>query len=198
MKIITSKGIYLQVKDLTYLFNITGFSYFKKAIKVGNSADEFVLITNNKIIEIINNSNGIVDFNEIYQMDLATISEFILSYSKSSLFSKDETNRHYLEGLRDVLDFKKGSLDYKIPLIKGEVLYDDGSIIISGTTISDIFYVKGGTTNIKDILISLFDDVESLEFDTIRQDEESIIRIKNVKRKKASIIGKIRNRKEGN
>lgn len=198
MKIITSKGIYLQVKDLTYLFNITGFSYFKKAIKVGNSADEFVLITNNKIIEIINNSNGIVDFNEIYQMDLATISEFILSYSKSSLFSKDETNRHYLEGLRDVLDFKKGSLDYKIPLIKGEVLYDDGSIIISGTTISDIFYVKGGITNIKDILISLFDDVESLEFDTIKQDEESIIRIKNVKRKKASIIGKIRNRKEGN
>ena len=198
MKIITSKGIYLQVKDLTYLFNITGLSYFKKAIKVGNSADEFVLITNNKIIKIINNSNGIVDFNEVYQMDLATISEYILSYSKSSLFSKDETNRHYLEGLRDVLDFKKGSLDYKIPLIKGEVLYDDGSIIISGTTISDIFYVKGGTTSIKDILISLFDDVESLEFDTIRQDEESIIRIKNVKRKKASIIGKIRNRKEGN
>lgn len=198
MKIITSKGIYLQVKDLTYLFNITGLSYFKKAIKVGNSADEFVLITNNKIIKIINNSNGIVDFNEVYQMDLATISEYILSYSKSSLFSKDETNRHYLEGLRDVLDFKKGSLDYKIPLIKGEVLYDDGSIIISSTTISDIFYVKGGTTSIKDILISLFDDVESLEFDTIRQDEESIIRIKNVKRKKASIIGKIRNRKEGN
>ena len=197
MKIITSKGIYLQVKDLIYLFNLTGLSYFKKAIKVGNSANEFVFISDSNIISIINKINGIVDFNEIYAMDISTISEYILSYSKSSLFGKDETNEHYLEGLRDILDFKRGSLGYKIPLVKGDIVYDDGSTFINCSTISDMYYVSGDLTNLNEILLSLLDDVESLEFETIEISDNTIIKLKNIKKKKASILDKIINKKEG-
>lgn len=199
MKIITNNGIYVQVKDLKYLSNLTGFPYFSKAIKVsGDNSNEFVLITNEKAISIIENVNEIVDFNEIYQMDLSTLSEYILSYSRSSLYGNGGATNYYIDGLRDILSFKKGDdLGYKIPLVKENVVYDDGKTVINKSTICDMYYVSGDVTDLKDVLLSMFEGVESLDYDILNINDNTIIKIKNIKEKKKSFLTKLRNKKEG-
>mgnify|MGYP007056169416 CR=1 FL=1 len=198
MKIVTNKGVYLQVKDLAYLSKLTGFNYFKKALTVsGGNINDFVLVSNKKAIDIINGVSEIIGFNEYYKMDLNTLSEYILSYSKSSLYGKSFSNEYCLNGLRDVLSFKKGELHYKIPLISTDVLYESEDTTVYGTTISDMYLVKGSLKEIDDILVSVIGDGALVDYDISYQSDDAIVRIKSIKKKKTSILNKLMNRKGG-
>lgn len=169
MKIITEskrEGIlcYIQVKDLLYLGQ-RGFPEFVGMylnLINGNHTDtDFVRIVKKETIELLKNRDDIVDFMSFKDTSMNYISKCLINLNYG-VFNDDARSRAAFmsNDFRDIMSFKKGELDYQIPLIV------DGDVCISNldatlefcSTIYLNYYILKGTDN------NLISDLEYQSF----------------------------------
>lgn len=157
MKIITKTRrdgelCYIQVKDILFLSRITKNSnvmqQYINLINEGHGDNDFIRITQKSYIEIIKKCDYIADFIEFGNKNtpISYISSLIvtLNFSVGDEITK-ECVSHKTDDLRDIMAFKKGELEYKIPLVANgsiEMCNEDKTLVLDGTAISDCFIIK--------------------------------------------------------
>lgn len=158
MKIITKtkrEGVlcFIQVKDILFLANITKnkklMEQYLNLINDGKTDDEFIKIIQESFISIIDKCDYIIDFTDFNSKDasLNYLSRLIINmnYNIPSDDVKRECLDHKTEGIRDIIDFKRGGLEYKIPLVPDgalECLSSDGRLSLESTVLPDTFIIK--------------------------------------------------------
>ena len=222
MKIITNTKIngelcYVQVKDILFLARITKnanvMQQYITLINSGHTDNEFVRITQKSYIKAIKNCDYIVDFVEFGDSKLQTsyLSSLIvtLNFSVINEFDK-ECVEHKTDGLRDIMSFKRGDLEYKIPLIPNGVIEkcnEDENLVFSSTVIDNCFIIKSvdGTAvqNIDyfDFYLDCLDIIynefypnipfEERKHDVIDRGGVIIIQIYDIKKKKENIVNRV-------
>lgn len=157
MKIITKTRrdgelCYVQVKDILFLARITRndgvMQHYINLINEGYIDTDFVRITQESYINIIKRCEFIVDFIEFGNRNtpVSYISSLIvnLNFATGDCVTKEGIS-HKVDDLRDIMAFKNGKLEYKIPLVTNgsiEMENEDETLLLDGTVINDYFILK--------------------------------------------------------
>ena len=157
MKIITNTKrngelCYVQVKDLLFLAKLTKnkniMQQYISMINNSYSDDDFVRITQEGYKNAIKKCDYIVDFTEFSskKVSIAYLSKLIVTMSFSIMDEfESQCVEHKADGIRDIMAFKKGELDYKMPLIvNGGFEYEnnDKTLYLDDTILDDCFVIK--------------------------------------------------------
>lgn len=158
MKIITQTkrdGLlcYVQVKDILFLARITNnttlMQQYLNLINNGRSDNAFIKITQNSLINIIDKCDYIIDFTDFNKkdIDLNYLSRLIINmnFSVSSNNVVRECLEYKTDGIRDIMAFKKGELDYTLPLVPDGLLEytsSDSKLLLESTVIPDTFTIR--------------------------------------------------------
>ena len=122
MKIITNDYnnnfyCYIQVRDLAYLVEQRRLTIFKllyeKILNNGMIYTDFIRIKDPSMIEVILQIDEIIDFNDYQKLDALSLSRILVN----SIYSDTKQTEHKCESIRDIMEFNKGELDYKIPIL---------------------------------------------------------------------------------
>ncbi len=150
MKIVTNttkngESIYIQVKDLLYLGRTLGdvqfIDEYVKMLNLQKSDYDFIRVYG--VIAKTVLQSDIVDFKEIYNEPIMLLTKTLINLSFTG--TRDETTKQRCEDIRDVLSFRRGELDYNIPLLSDgdlEFISNDGLLAFSSTIISDCYVLK--------------------------------------------------------
>ena len=222
MKIITNTRrdgelCYVQVKDLLFLAKLIKnnniMQQYVSMINNGRLDNDFVRVTQEGYKNAIKKCDYIVDFTEFSskKVSVSYLSKVIVTMSISTM---DKNESEYVEykadGLRDIMAFKKGELDYKMPLIvNGGLEYEnkDKSLYLDDTILDDCFVIKtvdGSPVQNHDYFEFYLECVDKIYNDLypeILQDERSfevfdrgntlLIIIRNQEKKKVNGFSKI-------
>ena len=153
---------YVQVRDILFLGRITKnnkvIQQYINYINSGYGDNNFIKVVQPLYIKAFKNCDYIVDFTEYSSknVSLGYLSKLLvtLNFSLNTDFDKKCID-HKTDDIRDIMAFKKGELDYKIPLVFNgdvEIINDDGTLCFESTILDDVFILKrtdGG--NVKDI-----------------------------------------------
>ena len=223
MKIITNtkrEGLlcYVQVKDILFLARITNnkvlMQQYLSLINEGRFDNEFIKITQSSLIDIINKCDYIVDFNELSKSDctISYLSRLIINinYAVPSNDVMKECIDYKTDGIRDVMAFKKGELDYTIPLVANGVLEytsEDSRYILESTVVPNTFTIRvsdGSEVQNNDYYSFYLEAVDKIfntmypeldnndrEFSCVDRGKILIISIKNKTKKKESKLNKL-------
>lgn len=145
MKIIThtndGEKVYIQVKDFLYLGRLTNNKrYIDRYINLlnANKVDtEFIRLDKDDDISLVKSSD-LVDFKKFYRLSEHAVAR-ILS-NMALVPGRDKS--HNIEDIRSVLDFKRGVLEYSIPLFNdGCICYIDEEKVLefSSTILNDCY-----------------------------------------------------------
>ena len=142
MKVFRDGRVYVQLKDLKYLFEYGGYlipqSVFKKALKraldmTDEDKNEFIMFDQPNEIELFREVKYIIDLDQFKDMSDKEISDFLLSsksklevlkakaeftnkyFEKIRLKSKYRAEVNRLIGLNDARLYNQGKLDTSIP-----------------------------------------------------------------------------------
>ncbi|MGN1372319.1 MAG: hypothetical protein ACI4XM_08625 [Candidatus Coprovivens sp.] len=215
MKIITNTKhsgelCYVQVRDILFLAELTGnvnlMNQYYNLINEGKTDEEFVRIFQKAYIDIYKRCDFIIDFCEFCGEDVSInyISRLMVNMN---VFIRNKNDRKFInhksDDLRDIIAFKNGVLNYKIPLIvdgRFEVFNDDKSLSLNSTILKDHFVIKstdGLDIKSKDYydfylgcINRIFDifypniDISDRKFTVIENGSILIIRIDNILKKK--------------
>lgn len=154
MKIITNTKrngelCYVQVKDILFLARITKnnkvMQQYVNFINNGVCDNDFVRITQPLYIDAFKKCDYIVDFTLYSNVSITYVSRLMATtnFFVSSDLEKD-CIQHKTDDLRDIISFKKGDLEYKIPLIsngKYEYENEDGTLLFDSTIIDGCFAI---------------------------------------------------------
>lgn len=221
MKIITNtkrngEVCYVQLKDILFLSRIVKnnnvMQHYIDFINSGYGDDDFIKINHPLYIEAFKKCDYIVDFIEYGDKNVSINYLSKLLVTINFAFNTDIDSlcvKHKTDGIRDIIAFKKGELDYKIPLIPDgriEHINDEGTLCFSSTILNDV-YVLTSTNGVDvqtidyysfylDCLDKLYDthypDVKKEDRDYKGFDRgNSIIITINNKKKKERKMGKI-------
>lgn len=125
MKIIVNKKnetiCYVQLRDLIYLANQKRNAFRELASKYMDEfkdMHDFVKVVDPEMVKIIKNREDIIDFDafSLHTVDALTH----LMISKNLFCTTDESKRrvfHETQAIQDLISYKKGELEYTIPLI---------------------------------------------------------------------------------
>lgn len=125
MKIIVNQKketiCYVQLRDLIYLANQKRNAFRELACKYMDEfkdMTDFVRVTDPEMVKIIKNREDIIDFDAF---SLHTVEALTRLMVAKNLFSdSDESKRrvfHETQAIQDLISYKKGELEYNIPLI---------------------------------------------------------------------------------
>lgn len=158
MKIITntkSNGIlcYVQVKDILFLARITKnhkmMEQYVKLINDGKVDDDFIRITQTSLIELFTRCDHIINFSDYADKNSSVtyLSNLLVNMNSTVVGGELEREclQHKSDGIRDVMAFKKGELEYKIPLVaSGKVEYtsDNEEFYFESTIIDGCYILK--------------------------------------------------------
>ena len=158
MKIITNtkfygKLCYVQVKDVLFLARYTGnkrlMQDYINTINNGKSDNEFIKVSGDSYIKAFELCDYIIDFSEYSRKDIGINYLSNLVKTKAYAMPKDEKDQegldHQIDGVRDMIAYKRGDIDFKIPLVsdgKFEKLSQDNKLLFSGTIIDGCYSLK--------------------------------------------------------
>lgn len=155
MKIITNTKrcgelCYIQVKDVLFLARYTKneplLEKYIKLINNGLNDDVFIRVDNEGLKQAIKMCDSIVDFCEFADnsVSIAYLSNLLVNINTIGLAKEDkESIKYKSDAIRDIMSFKKGELDYTIPLVpSGEVEYEnEEGVLFESTVVNDCFIV---------------------------------------------------------
>lgn len=158
MKIVTftkwnGKLCYIQVKDLLFLARYTGnkrlMQDYINAIEEGKSDNEFIKVSGDSYIKAFELCDYIVDFSKYNKKDVNFnyLSNLVKMKTYAMCKSPKEKDGldHQIDSIRDIIAYKNGELDYKIPLIpdgRMEMCDSSNTYIFSSTIIDGCFTLK--------------------------------------------------------
>jgi hypothetical protein len=222
MKIITNtklngKLCYVQVKDLLFLARYTGnkrlMQDYVNAINNGRTDNEFIKVSGDSYIRAFELCDYIIDFSEYNRKDVGV--NYLSNLVKTKAYAMPREKRdqegleHQIDGVRDIISFKRGELEYKIPLVSNgviETLSNDKLLVFTSTVVDGCYTLS--TTNGSDIRDcdyqeflkscmdkvygTLYPEVEDREFNTFITGKTLVVHIQTNKvAKKKSVVGKI-------
>lgn len=158
MKVITNtkrngKLCYVQVKDVLFLARMTGnkrlMQDYLNAINGGKGDNDFIKVCGESYIKAFELCDYIIDFREYSTKDVGINCLINLIKTKAYVVSNEKIDQegvdHQIEAIRDVISFKRGELDYKIPLVESgryECISEDKQFVFDSTIIDDCFVLK--------------------------------------------------------
>lgn len=193
MKILTKTNkygelCYVQVKDILFLARIVKsnriLTLYINLLNEGKGENDFVRIISKSYIKLIKESDFIVDFCEYSSSNIGItyISNLLVSmncFSCSSYMEQEKIN-HKNEALRDIIDFKKGELDYTIPVVPDgnvEIVNEDNSLIFNSTvldncyTLTSITGVDVNTIEYDDFFRKCIDEIYENQYPELEKNE---------------------------
>lgn len=151
MRIVTHNSkdeisVYIQVKDLLYLGRVTKRNdLVNEYINLLNSKkkdNDFIKVSG-ELEKVVLSRVDIVDFKEMYKESIDFLIRALVNTCITS-FNADESKQRS-DAIRDIINFKKGELDYGIPVLSdGDIFFesDNGLFIFSSTIIDDCFTLR--------------------------------------------------------
>lgn len=222
MKIITNtklygKVCYVQVKDVLFLARYTGnkrlMQDYLNSINNGKSDNEFIKVSGDSYIRAFELCDYIIDFSEYSRKDIGV--NYLSNMVKTKVYAMPKDKRdqegldYQIEGVRDIISYKRGELDYRIPLVpngKMEILSKDKRFVFESTIIDDCFSLKtvdGSDIEKSDYQLfldecidrtysTLYPDCDERDFSTFVTGNTVVLNVKkhNVKKKKG-VVSKI-------
>ena len=147
MKVIVNDKVYVQVRDILFIARLYGnekiMNYYLFLINQEFLDTDFVL-SNNFLLNKILKSSLILDFNEYRDYSNFHISNLIISLSSVKM-DEQGISSHQIDDLRDIMNFKRGVLQYTIPLIpngKIDEKYDDLRLRFRSTIFNEYFIIE--------------------------------------------------------
>lgn len=158
MKIITDtkrygKLCYVQVRDVLFLAKMTNnqrlMKDYLRFIDEGRTDYEFIKVSGDSYIRAFELCDYIIDFSEYSKKDIGV--NYLSNMVKSKVYmaprdsSHEEGINHQIEAVRDMMAYKRGELDYKIPLVadgRVEMLSKDSRFTFESTIIDGCFMLK--------------------------------------------------------
>ena len=125
MKIVVNNGdiktCYVQVRDIKYLADRYSSSVFEniftKACAEGHNFTDFIPIADDKIASIIIFDSFIIDFSLSVGHESHSLSRMTSLSSCGSSNTERIDFEHKRRDLNDLMNFKRGKLDYQIPIL---------------------------------------------------------------------------------
>ena len=220
MKIITNtkrngKLCYVQVRDVLFLARMTGnkrlMEDYLKYINAGKSDYEFIKVSGDSYIKAFELCDYIIDFGEYNKRDIGINYLTNMVKNKAYVVHKDrfgeEGMEHQIDALRDVMAYKRGELEYKIPMVAdGRLEYtSNDNMFTLDSTIFDNCYVVSTTSGLpineidysdflEESLNKIFEGVSKEErlYDTFVVGKVLVIKVRKKEvEKKKSIVGKV-------
>ncbi len=157
MKIITNTNrhgelCYVQVKDILFLARLTKnknvMQQYINLVNQGYGDNDFIKINQPMYINAIKKCEYIVDFLEFGGKEITNsyLSRYIVTLS---FFASNDDEKKFvdykMEGIRDIMAFKRGEIDFKIPLVPNgnfEYTTDDGKFFVESTVVDNCFTLK--------------------------------------------------------
>jgi len=186
------KRCYIQLRDVDYLVERYNSPKLGK-MALGNAAfrnlraDDFFEVKNKGVAKIIEDNPYIVEFGEVVNYDVLTLSRMILLSQVPTVSEKDKFDQdHKVEDLQDIISFNKGMLTYPIPvLFDEELLVDDGEVIFGSTTFPNQYMIKSTNPeldlvdyfldNINDLFLEVFPGEEMKDYSLMKLDDALLI-----------------------
>lgn len=151
MKIIVHKNeeviCYVQLRDLIYLADKKDNIFRTLSLKFIDefkTMSDFVKISDIELIKLIEKREDIIDFSAFVAYSNESLTKLLVA--KNLFCNSDEASRrvkHETQAIQDVISYKKGELDYNIPLIADDRIVEkiNGYVVMS-TNFNDKFIVK--------------------------------------------------------
>lgn len=222
MKIITNtkrngKLCYVQVKDILFLARYTGnkrlMQDYLNAINNGRGDNEFIKVSGDSYIRAFELCDYIIDFSEYSRKDVGV--NYLSNLVKTKVYAMPKDKRdqegldYQIEGVRDIVNYKRGELDYKIPLVatgKIEIISTDKKFVFDSSIVDNCFTLtttNGADINTLDYTVflntcidkvysTLYPEVEVRDYSTFITGNTLVLNIHRHKvTKKHNIVGKI-------
>lgn len=222
MKIITNtkrngKLCYVQVKDILFLARYTGnkrlMQDYLNAINNGRGDNEFIKVSGDSYIRAFELCDYIIDFSEYSRKDVGV--NYLSNLVKTKVYAMPKDKRdqegldYQIEGVRDIINYKRGELDYKIPLVatgKIEIISTDKKFVFDSSIVDNCFtltttngadintldYTGFLNTCIDKVYSTLYPEVEVRDYSTFITGNTLVLSIHSHKvTKKHNIVGKI-------
>ena len=150
MKIIVRKKneivCYVQLRDLVYLASGKRNSFRElscKYIEEGKIMTDFVRVSDKAMIDIIENLEDIVDFNDYRSYSIESLSHLLVS---KNLFCDSSSSRrvdHQTQAIQDIISYKKGELGYTVPLVADDrIVQNINGYVVMSTNCDNKFIVR--------------------------------------------------------
>lgn len=216
MKIIVHKKnetiCYVQLRDLLYLASGKNNAFRElanKYIDEFKQMTDFVKVVDPEMIKIIDKKEDIVDFDDYTNYSIDSLTHLLVS--KNLFCTDDEARRrvdHQTRAIQDIISYKKGELEYSIPLIADDRLVKNiNGYIVQSTNCDNKFIVKCETALFPDFVYAidivkalavekclLKEDVE-YSYRTNQVDDCIVLSFDQVHKKKQNLFQKIFNKK---
>lgn len=155
MKIITNtkrngKVCYVQVKDILFLARYTGnkrlMQDYINTINNGKGDNEFIKVSGNSYIRAFELCDYIIDFSEYSKRDIGV--NYLSNMIKTKIYAmpKEKIDQEGLDlqidAVRDMMAYKMGTLEYKIPLVadgKFEFVSPDQKLLFDSTVVDGCY-----------------------------------------------------------
>ncbi len=221
MKIITNtkrngKLCFVQVKDILFLARMTGnkrlMQDYLNAINNGKCDNEFIKVSGDSYIRAFELCDYIIDFSEYSRKEVGI--NYLSNLVKTKVYAmpKEKIDQEGLDyqinGVRDIISYKRGELDYKIPMVadgriefisKDNKFTFDSTIvdgcfaltILDGTSLEGTDYQEFLDSSIDRVYSTLYPDVTERNIKTFVTGNTLVVSIRKVEVKKKSVVGKI-------
>ena len=153
------KSCYAQVRDLYYLaarFKSSSFeNLYETYINQGLTEKEFVYLDDPKVVELIDFNPFIINFSQYVSQSNGALIRLAALTTGPVIHTDTLDNQHKRDDIFDIIEFKKGELDYQIPVVYDKKKYIDLGRMILGSTNHPGFFMlrrKDPEVNIEDVV----------------------------------------------
>lgn len=198
---------YLQVKDFLKLARIYNDKKFIQCyiqlLNEGKGDNEFVNVSNMQFVDKIIVCDAIANLNEFLNMSIEGITRHLIQLYSFDL--NNGNNDDQSDDLRDIISFKKGELEYPIPMQPNSNLCSENGFNLYSSIIKGFYIISGFDSAIDnsgkdDFLKKALEviaqeegycsDDSILDYKLFKKGDSLIIIVNNAIRKKG-IIGRI-------
>lgn len=210
MKVIVGDNYYVQVRDIFFIGNLYNskmiIAYYMSFINRGYGDNDFVKI-NNKSIKQILDTDLIIDFTDYKDTSIVYLSNVLANLFMTTQ-NTGEVTKHKENDIRDIISFKKGELNYSIPLIPTDevsyinqemglafrsTIFDNYFVFQSNSDLDNVQYLDYLRFCINEVIEEKFAN-QVVSYDIINNESYLVIRF-NVEQKKSKSIKDIFRRK---
>ena len=188
-----TKKCFAQVRDINYLasrFNVDKLNRYV----LGNSkpkGTDFVEIKDPRLAKVIEENQNIVDVGEMAGLDDFTLGRIILlAHSYFDKESADETHR--VRDLQDIMSFNQGKLDYQVPVMLQDTIFENEDMVLGSSTIPGYYILRSlnGSLdldnylalNLKPLFWMIYPEEEMESYNIIRMDDCLLIHFNVMKK----------------
>lgn len=153
------KSCYVQLRDLYYLsarFKSSSFeNLYEKYIQQGLGNADFVFLDDSRVVEVIEFNPFIVDFSIYANNSVGTLIRLAALTAGPVVHADTVDGQHKRDDIFDIIEYKRGQLEYQIPVVFDRKKYVDMGRMILGSTNHPGFYMlkrKDVEVNLEDVV----------------------------------------------